>query len=147
MESSSTAFSGGIDVPTMGTAAPAAPAAAEPPSPAAPRRAVRHRRIVLDKLELLVVDSTAAAAAAAGSSSLTRRHFDGESPRTPHGASVRQKSLGVDGRHAARAGGGDGLAVDVIGDVAAGEDARDLGGGRARLASAGSRCRPCRAAP
>ena len=39
-----------------------------------------------------------------------------------------EPALGVDGRHAARAGGGDGLAVDVVLDVAAGEDAFDVGG-------------------
>ena len=41
-----------------------------------------------------------------------------------------EPALGVDGGHAAGAGGGDGLAVDVVLDVAAGEDAVDVGGGR-----------------
>ena len=35
-----------------------------------------------------------------------------------------QIALGVDGGHAAGAGGGDGLAVDVVLDVATGEDPR-----------------------
>src|SRR3954452_23790348 len=37
--------------------------------------------------------------------------------------------LGVDGRHAARAGCGDGLAIGVVLDIAAGEHAVDVGGG------------------
>ena len=41
-------------------------------------------------------------------------------------------SLGIERGHAAHAGGGDGLAVDVVGDVAGGEDAGNVGGGAAR---------------
>src|SRR5271166_6251802 len=44
------------------------------------------------------------------------------------GPACLQPPLGVDGRHAARAGGGDRLAVDVVLDVAAGEDPFDAGG-------------------
>src|ERR1041384_2972887 len=39
---------------------------------------------------------------------------------------VGEEAFGVDGGHAAGAGGGDRLTVDVVGDVAAGEHARDL---------------------
>ena len=38
-----------------------------------------------------------------------------------------QETLGFDGRHAARAGGGDGLAVDAVLHVAGVENARDVG--------------------
>src|SRR4051794_24349295 len=38
-----------------------------------------------------------------------------------------QPALGVDGRRRAGAGRGDGLAVDVVDDVTAGEDAVDVG--------------------
>src|SRR5690606_22540108 len=48
------------------------------------------------------------------------------------GAVLGEPALGVDGGHAAGAGGGDGLAVDVVLRVAAGEDAGDVGVGRAR---------------
>src|SRR5689334_19985138 len=44
---------------------------------------------------------------------------------------VREVVLGVDRRHAAAAGGGDGLAVERIGHVAGGEHARDRGARRA----------------
>ena len=46
--------------------------------------------------------------------------------------SVGEEALGVDGGHAAGAGRGDRLAVDVVGDVAAREHAGDLGRRRAR---------------
>ena len=53
-----------------------------------------------------------------------------------HGVSgvVLEPALGVDGGHAARAGGGDRLAVGVVLDVAAGEDALDVRRRRARAA-------------
>src|SRR4051812_5573581 len=44
-----------------------------------------------------------------------------------------EEPLGVDGGHAARASGSDGLAVDRIGRVAGGEDAVDAGARGARL--------------
>src|SRR3954451_9435951 len=40
-----------------------------------------------------------------------------------------EPAFGVDGRGGAGGGGGDGLAVDVVDDVAAGEDAVDVGPG------------------
>ena len=43
-----------------------------------------------------------------------------------------EESLGFQRGHAAHAGGGDRLAVDVVGDVAGGEDAGDRGRGRMR---------------
>src|SRR6476620_5130049 len=46
---------------------------------------------------------------------------------------VREPALGVEGGHAAGSGRRDGLAVDMIGDVARGEDPRDLRPRRARL--------------
>src|SRR5438034_9412861 len=45
-------------------------------------------------------------------------------------ARVRQPALAVERRFAAGAGGGDGLPIDVIDDVAAGEDALDVGNRR-----------------
>src|SRR5262245_1183283 len=55
-------------------------------------------------------------------------------PRPPSVvAAGLQPALDVDGGHAPRAGGRDGLAVDVVLDVAAGEDAFDVGGRRPRL--------------
>ncbi len=42
-----------------------------------------------------------------------------------------EEALGVERAHRAGAGGGDGLPVDVILDVADGEDARDVRLGRA----------------
>src|SRR5579862_4604568 len=47
--------------------------------------------------------------------------------------SVGEEALGVERRHAAGPGGGDGLAVGVVGDVPGGEDSRDVGGCRAWL--------------
>ena len=44
-----------------------------------------------------------------------------------------QVALGVEGGRAAAAGGGDGLAVGVVDQVAAGEDARQVGQRRAAL--------------
>src|SRR3954462_2278664 len=44
-----------------------------------------------------------------------------------------EELLGVEGGHAAGAGGGDRLAVDLVHAVAAGEDARDVGAGGAGL--------------
>src|SRR5712664_1719702 len=44
-----------------------------------------------------------------------------------------EPALGVDGGHAAGAGGGDGLAIDRVGRVARGEHAGDAGLGRSRL--------------
>src|SRR6187402_2508436 len=49
------------------------------------------------------------------------------------GRGVAQVPLGVEGTHAAGAGGGDGLAVGVVDDVADGEDAGEVGPGRAWL--------------
>src|SRR3954451_6001063 len=46
---------------------------------------------------------------------------------------VAQVALGVEGAHAAGAGGGDRLAVGVVDDVADGEDAAQVGAGRAKL--------------
>src|SRR3954453_22260237 len=46
---------------------------------------------------------------------------------------VAQIALGVERAHAAGAGGGDGLAVGVVDDVADGEDAAEVGAGRAGL--------------
>src|SRR5688500_552358 len=40
-----------------------------------------------------------------------------------------EPALGVDARGRTGAGGGDGLPVDVVDDVAAGEDTRDVGAG------------------
>src|SRR5450432_4887457 len=54
-------------------------------------------------------------------------------PLCPARPSMREESLGVDRGHAARACRRDGLAVYVIGDVAARENARDLRGRRAWL--------------
>jgi hypothetical protein len=48
-------------------------------------------------------------------------------PRLSLSFLILQKSLRVDRRHAAAAGGGDRLAVDVILHVAAGEDAGNVG--------------------
>src|SRR5206468_2807902 len=48
-------------------------------------------------------------------------------------AVLGEPALGVQGGHAAGAGGGDGLAVVVVGDVAGGEDAFDAGPGAGRL--------------
>src|SRR5690606_37190394 len=42
-------------------------------------------------------------------------------------------SLGVQGSHTAKAGRGNGLAVDIISNVAGGEDPEQAGAGRARL--------------
>jgi len=47
-----------------------------------------------------------------------------------------QVALGVKGGHAAGAGGGDGLAVVLVLDVAGGKDAGDAGGGKVPLAAA-----------
>ena len=49
------------------------------------------------------------------------------------GRGVAQVPLGVEGAHAAGAGGGDRLAVGVVDDVADGEDAGQVGPGRAGL--------------
>ena len=49
------------------------------------------------------------------------------------GVIVIQEAFGVKRSHAASAGGGYRLAVDVVHDVAAGENTRDRGFGRARL--------------
>ena len=59
-------------------------------------------------------------------------------------ALVRQPALAVERRHAAGAGGGDGLAVDVIDGVAAGEDALDVR--RRRMRDAAGRCSRARRA-
>ena len=58
----------------------------------------------------------------------------GERPRgrkadSPSGSLALQKPLRVDGRHAARAGGGDGLAVNVVLDIPAGEGSIHARGG------------------
>ncbi len=74
----------------------------------------------------------AAAARSTSRPSVCRKRSLDERP-SDRDAALPEEALGVDGGHAAGAGGGDRLAVDVVGDVAAGEDARDLGGGRARL--------------
>ena len=61
----------------------------------------------------------------------------GSSPRRLRRAGVplerREVPLGVERAHTARAGGGDGLPVDVVLDVADGEHARDVRLGRAGL--------------
>src|SRR3712207_3109244 len=52
-------------------------------------------------------------------------------PRSALAEGGGQPALGVDGRRGAGAGRGDGLPVDVVDDVTAGEDALDVGpGGR-----------------
>src|SRR4051794_13229932 len=50
-------------------------------------------------------------------------------PRSALGEGVGEPALGVDRRGRTGAGGGDGLAVDVVHDVAAGEDPVDVGAG------------------
>ena len=49
---------------------------------------------------------------------------------------MRQPLLAVERRHAAGAGGGDGLAIDVVDGIAAGEDALDVRGRRVRMRQA-----------
>ncbi|KAI1692731.1 hypothetical protein Ddc_23368 [Ditylenchus destructor] len=62
----------------------------------------------------------------------------GAGPRDGSGAFLLQEALGVQGGHAARAGAGDGLAIDVVLHVAGGEHARDGGhGGHAGQAALG----------
>src|SRR5690606_33502720 len=54
----------------------------------------------------------------------------GGDPATgPASALLVEEALGVQRRHAAEAGRGDGLAVVLVGDVASGEHAFDVGGG------------------
>ena len=58
-----------------------------------------------------------------------------------------EEALGFERRHAAQAGGGHRLAIDVVGDVAGGEHARHRGRGRIAARSRRSRSassRPCR---
>src|SRR4051794_16993069 len=49
------------------------------------------------------------------------------------GRGIAEVALGVEGAHAAGAGGGDGLAVGVVDDVADREDPVEVGAGRAGL--------------